>query len=61
MKRSTWFAAAAAAALCAGSPASAAELSAGNQARLIGAIDVYAPHISEVALKIWAAPELGYQ
>ncbi len=61
MKRSSWFVAAAAAALCMGLPASAAELSAANQAKLIGAIDAYAPHISEVALKIWAAPELGYQ
>ena len=61
MMRSSWFVAAAAAALCAGLPASAAELSAVNQARLIGAVDAYAPHISEVALKIWAAPELGYQ
>jgi hypothetical protein len=61
MKRSSWFVAAAAAALCTGLPASAAELSAVNQAKLIGALDAYAPHISEVALKIWAAPELGYQ
>ena len=61
MKRSLWFVAAAAIALCAGSPASAAELSADSQARLIGNVDAYAPHISEVALKIWAAPELGYQ
>ena len=61
MKRSSWFVATAAVALCAGLPASAAELSAVNQARLIGTVDAYAPHISEVALKIWAMPELGYQ
>ena len=61
MMRSSWFAAAAAVGLCAGGPASAVELSAVNQAGLIGAVDAYAPHISEVALKIWAAPELGYQ
>jgi aminobenzoyl-glutamate utilization protein B len=60
MRRRSWFIAAAAVALCAGT-AAAAELSAENQARLIGAVDAYAPHISDVALKIWAAPELGYQ
>jgi aminobenzoyl-glutamate utilization protein B len=53
--------AAAAVALCAGAAASAAELSADNQAKLIGNVDAYAPRISEVALKIWASPELGYQ
>lgn len=53
--------AAAAVALCAGAPLSAAELSADNQAKLIGSVDAYAPRISEVALKIWASPELGYQ
>src|SRR5712671_1727927 len=61
MKRPLWFMAAAAVVLCAGTPASAAELSADNQAKLIGSVDAYAPRISEVALKIWAAPELGYQ
>src|SRR5580704_619657 len=61
MRRSTWFVATAAVALCAGSIASAAELSADNQAKLIGSVDAYAPRISEVALKIWASPELGYQ
>jgi aminobenzoyl-glutamate utilization protein B len=39
----------------------AAELSSGDQAKLIGSVDGYAPRISEVALKIWASPELGYQ
>ena len=60
MKRSPWFVAATAAALCTGNVA-AAELSADSQARLIGSVDAYAPRISDVALKIWAAPELGYQ
>ena len=60
MKRTSWLITAAAAALCAGA-ASAAELSAVDQARLIGNVDTYAPRISDVALKIWAAPELGYQ
>src|SRR5215471_6499439 len=41
--------------------ASAAELSAENQARLGKSVDSYVPRMSEVALKIWNAPELGYQ
>src|SRR5262245_58486682 len=41
--------------------AHAAELSAENQTKLIKSIDAYAPRISDVALKIWSAPELGYQ
>ena len=61
MKRSSLFVATAAVALCAIPAASADEPSAVNQARLVGAVDANAPHISEVALKIWAAPELGYQ
>jgi aminobenzoyl-glutamate utilization protein B len=61
MKRPLWFLAAAAVALGAGTPLSAAELSPDHQAKLIGSVDAYAPRISEVALKIWAAPELGYQ
>ena len=60
MRRASWLITAAAAALCAGA-ASAAELSAVDQARLIGNVDNYAPRISDVALKIWASPELGYQ
>ena len=55
------FMAAAAVVLYAGASLSAAELSADNQAKLIGSVDAYAPRISEVALKIWASPELGYQ
>src|SRR5262249_60616091 len=52
---------AAAVALGAGNSLSAAELTADHQAKLIGSVEAYAPHISEVALKIWASPELGYQ
>ena len=40
---------------------SAAELGHDDQAKLIDSVDAYAPRISEVALKIWASPELGYQ
>jgi aminobenzoyl-glutamate utilization protein B len=49
-------------ALCAGiqAGAAAAELSAANQTKLIGAVDAYAPRLSEVALKIWSMPEMGY-
>jgi aminobenzoyl-glutamate utilization protein B len=61
MKTPLRFMAAAAVALYAGASLSAAELSADNQAKLIGSVDAYAPRISEVALKIWASPELGYQ
>src|SRR5258707_5670559 len=61
MKRPLWFMAAAAIALGAGTSLSAAELTPEHQAKLIGSVDSYAPRISEVALKIWAAPELGYQ
>src|SRR5262249_52112854 len=61
MKRPLQFVAMTAVALCTGASASAAELSLDNQAKLIGNVDAYAPRISEVALKIWAAPELGYQ
>src|SRR6266852_1330509 len=61
MKRPLWFMAAAAVAFGAGTSLSAAELSADHQAKLIGSVNAYAPRISEVALKIWAAPELGYQ
>jgi aminobenzoyl-glutamate utilization protein B len=61
MKTPLRFMAAAAVVLYAGASLSAAELSADNQAKLIGSVDAYAPRISEVALKIWASPELGYQ
>src|SRR5258705_8461558 len=61
MKRPLWFMAAAAVTLYAGTSLSAAELTADHRAKLIGSVDAYAPRISEVALKIWASPELGYQ
>src|SRR5260370_28381316 len=61
MRRPLWFMAAAAVALGAGTALSAAELTPDHRAKLIGSVDAYAPRISEVALKIWAAPELGYQ
>ena len=38
-----------------------AELSNENQAKVIKHIDSYSSRISEVALKIWSTPELGYQ
>jgi aminobenzoyl-glutamate utilization protein B len=37
-----------------------AELSGQDQAKLIKNVDAYAPRMSEVALQIWSAPELGY-
>src|SRR5262252_1154752 len=40
--------------------AGAAELSSQDQAKLIKSVDAYAARMSEVALQIWAAPELGY-
>jgi aminobenzoyl-glutamate utilization protein B len=43
------------------SSAAAAELTPANQAKLIGAVEAYAPRLSEVALQIWSMPELGYQ
>ena len=59
MKRRILSVTVAALALSAGS-AWAAELSAANQQKLIAAVDAYAPRMSEVALKIWAMPEMGY-
>lgn len=38
-----------------------ADLSVENQAKLIKNVDSYASRMSEVALKIWSMPELGYQ
>src|SRR5438132_5428331 len=46
---------------CLYSMALSAELSTENQVKLIRSVDVYAPRMSEVALRIWSAPELGYQ
>ena len=42
------------------SPALSAELSSQDQAKLIANVDAYASRMSEVALKIWSLPELGY-
>src|SRR4051812_1520098 len=61
LARSTLLASAAGLALAASAPAWSAELSAANQNKLMSSIDASAPHMSEVALKIWNAPELGYQ
>ena len=38
-----------------------AELSAANQSKLLNSLESYVPQMSAVALKIWSAPELGYQ
>ena len=46
---------------CLYSMALSGELSSENQLKLIKSVDLYAPRMSEVALKIWSAPELGYQ
>ena len=46
---------------CLYSMALSAELSTENQVKLIRNVDLYAPRMSEVALRIWSAPELGYQ
>ena len=40
---------------------SSADLSTENQAKLMKSVDSYAPRMSEVALKIWSKPEVGYQ
>src|SRR5215470_17348173 len=40
---------------------SSADLSTENQAKLMKSVDSYASRMSEVALKIWSKPELGYQ
>jgi aminobenzoyl-glutamate utilization protein B len=61
MKKSFLFAAAAVLALNAFTSAWSAELSAENQAKLIANVEAYASRMSEVALKIWSLPELGYQ
>ena len=40
--------------------AEAGELSSANQTKILGNVDAYASRMSEVALQIWAMPELGY-
>ena len=47
--------------MCSYPPAWSADLSAVDQTKLINSVDTYAARMSEVALKIWSTPELGYQ
>jgi aminobenzoyl-glutamate utilization protein B len=47
--------------MCSYAPAWSADLSAVDQTKLIKSVDTYAARMSEVALKIWSTPELGYQ
>ena len=61
MKSLYTFSKATAIVFCLYSTALSAELSTENQVKLIKSVDLYAPRMSEVALKIWSAPELGYQ
>jgi aminobenzoyl-glutamate utilization protein B len=61
MKSLYTFSKATAIVFCLYSMASSAELSTESQVKLIKNVDLYAPRMSEVALKIWSAPELGYQ
>ncbi len=61
MKKLVKFALAVILALCSQALAASAELSNENQAKLIKHIDSYSSRMSEVALKIWSTPELGYQ
>ena len=61
MKRLYAVASATAIVLCLYGTGSSAELSTENQAKLMKSVDSYASRMSEVALKIWSAPELGYQ
>ena len=61
MKSLYTFSKATAIVFCLYSMALSAELSTENQVKLIKSVGLYAPRMSEVALKIWSAPELGYQ
>ncbi len=60
MTRQFFLAGVACLALVGSSPALPAELSAANQAKVLANVQAYAPRMSEVALKIWEMPELGY-
>ncbi len=60
MTRQFFLAGVACLALVASSPALPAELSAANQAKVLANVQAYAPRMSEIALKIWEMPELGY-
>lgn len=61
MKRSIPFAVALTVLAYAQALAWSAELSAANQSKLLNSLESYVPQMSAVALKIWSAPELGYQ
>ena len=61
MKKSVKFALAVILAMYSQALAASAELSNENQAKVIKHIDSYSSRMSEVALKIWSTPELGYQ
>jgi aminobenzoyl-glutamate utilization protein B len=58
--RASRFIAAATLAVLSSTSALSAELSSQDQAKLIKNVDAYASRMSEVALQIWSAPELGY-
>src|SRR5262249_24349410 len=47
--------------LCFHAAVSSADLAPENQTKLMKHVDTYASRMSEVALKIWSMPELGYQ
>ena len=61
MKRPFSFAAAVTLALCSQALSWSAELTTENQLKLIKNVESYASRMSDVALKIWSTPELGYQ
>lgn len=60
MKRLYAVARATAIVLCLYGTGLSAELSTESQGKLMKSVDSYASRMSEVALKIWSAPELGY-
>src|SRR5262245_57615439 len=60
MKSALRWVAAATLVLCSSASAWPADLSSEHQAKLIKNVDGYAARMSEVALQIWSAPELGY-
>ena len=61
MKKPFMFVGAATIGFCLYAFAWSAELSPDNQTKLLKNVDAYASRMSDVALKIWSAPELGYQ
>jgi aminobenzoyl-glutamate utilization protein B len=60
MKRSYAVAIATAIVFCLYGTGLLADLSTESQVKLMKSVDSYASRMSEVALKIWSAPELGY-